>query len=99
MAEIWCTLAEVQMQRGDLEGSGRFSGFMHIVAWAEDERSLLDKLNSYFSEYSWHLLETENTRQLDISDEHPDELQVMIDDVLTDPTRIRLGTFHTYAEN
>jgi hypothetical protein len=99
MADIWYTVAEVKLEPGDLENTDRTLGFMKIMSWAEDEGSFLDKFNSYFLGYNWHILGTENTRKIDVSVNHGDEVQEMIDDLLRNRNHIRLGTLHTYPTN
>jgi hypothetical protein len=98
MQTIWMTTAEVRLEPEDAS-PGYNHGFMRICVWAESEEEFLKKLKDYLESYQWFLMGVEMTHEADLTRDHGDEINQMIDETQQDRNAIRLGTFYSYPVN
>ena len=88
MENVWITLAEIQVEPGDMS-SGDTLGFMWVTMWQLPRRPTT-KTHRYLTKYRWSLLSTEKTEIVDASIDRGDDINQMIDETRADRNAVHL---------
>lgn len=97
MEKMWNIRAEIEVEPGDLDlEEGYTKGFMNVVAWADDQSEVQEKLASYLVTFQWKLLSVESVAPISGEENSSSELEEMITRAESNSNAIILGTFHSY---
>ena len=98
MEQVWIVFLEVLafIDSAPIEGQ---LGFIDVVTSASTAELAEKKVRTCLESYEWQILSVEDISEADPEHPYGGDVNELIEDVLQNPTHVRLSTLHSYKAN